>query len=610
MAAVTVNPGGQLKVNASGTTGNVILDGGSASVDGTSGATVVNMGSVLGGTGTVANLDVNTGGTVSPGNSIGTLHVAGDAAFHVGSFYNVEITKALDKSDRLVMGGKALLRGGVVLVRMEGSASQLDENETKALFGQGFDILRAGTIADRFAGLARTVQFNYISPSLDYSEANVVYLRFDYTQAAKDEAAQKLAALLAADAARKKAEWLQAALLAEKTRTFSPFDAITRNQKNVWSGIRSQGMGTRLFNTVLFSEAGETFNYNALSGDVHASLKGVLVEDGQFLRDAAQKHIRAVFGKVAGSKSSAAETTPPTLPYGPETKRGNAVAGEAFAAVEPAASTTALWGTAYGSRNHAGSDGNAAGFSRNTGGLITGLDGVLAETWRFGLLAGYGNTSLNADRSHASVDTYQVGVYGGTKVDALTLSLGTSFAHHEISTRRKVAFGSIAETDKAEYAANTVQVFGEAAYRIDTPYAALEPFAAAAYTHLKANDFAELGGITALSGLSGTTDLTTTTLGVRASHSFVLSGTTVLTARGMAGWRHAYGDRAPDVSVALAGADGMLVAGLPLAQDTALAEAGLSFDIGKATTIGVTYTGQFSQQAHDNAVKADLTVRF
>ncbi|MBA8900981.1 uncharacterized protein with beta-barrel porin domain, partial [Phyllobacterium sp. P30BS-XVII] len=34
------------------------------------------------------------------------------------------------------------------------------------------------------------------------------------------------------------------------------------------------------------------------------------------------------------------------------------------------------------------------------------------------------------------------------------------------------------------------------------------------------------------------------------------------------------------------------------------------FGIGKATTLGISYTGQFSQQTRDNAVKADLTVRF
>ncbi|MBQ9352549.1 hypothetical protein, partial [Phyllobacterium sp.] len=58
------------------------------------------------------------------------------------------------------------------------------------------------------------------------------------------------------------------------------------------------------------------------------------------------------------------------------------------------------------------------------------------------------------------------------------------------------------------------------------------------------------------------------------------------------------------------GGDSFDVSGLPVAQDTALVEAGLAYDIGRATTLGLTYTGQFSAGVNDNAVKADLTVRF
>ncbi|SDP62395.1 autotransporter domain-containing protein, partial [Phyllobacterium sp. OV277] len=195
----------------------------------------------------------------------------------------------------------------------------------------------------------------------------------------------------------------------------------------------------------------------------------------------------------------------------------------------------------------------------------------------------------------------------GTRLDALTLSLGTSLAHHQIDTRRK----ALGDSNTADYSANTVQLFGEAAYRIDTAYAALEPFAAAAYTHLKTDAFTETGGKTALSGQSDTTDLTTTTLGLRASHRFVLSEATALTARGMAGWRHAFGDTTPEASLAFAsGGQAFPVHGLPIASDTALVEAGLDFGIGKATTLGLSYTGQFSQQTRDNAVKANVTTRF
>ncbi|WP_288195151.1 autotransporter domain-containing protein, partial [uncultured Phyllobacterium sp.] len=244
-------------------------------------------------------------------------------------------------------------------------------------------------------------------------------------------------------------------------------------------------------------------------------------------------------------------------------------------------------------------------------GIVTGMDGVIAGTWRFGLLAGYGSTALHGAGSSVSADSYQVGIYGGTKIDALTLSLGTVLAHHEIDTRRTVAFGSLAETDTAGYSANTVQIFGEAAYRIETPYTALEPFAAAAYTHLKTAGFSETGGIAALSAPSSTTDLTTTTLGLRASRAFTLGNATSLTARGMVGWRHAYGDVTPQAQFAFAsGGESFDVSGLPIAADAALVEAGLAFDIGKATTLGLTYTGQFSSGVNDNSVKADLTVRF
>lgn len=239
------------------------------------------------------------------------------------------------------------------------------------------------------------------------------------------------------------------------------------------------------------------------------------------------------------------------------------------------------------------------------------MDGLIAGTWRLGVLAGYGATALDGAGSSISADSYQVGVYGGTAIDALRLSLGAVLAHHEIDSRRKVSFGSLAETEHAGYSANSVHIFGEAAYRIDTPHAAFEPFAAAAYTHLKTDGFTETGGIAALSAPSATTELTTTTLGLRASRDFTLGEATRVTARGMAGWRHAYGDVTPEAQFAFAsGGDHFGITGQPVAPDTALVEAGLAFGIGKTATVGLTYTGQFSADVSDNAVKADLAVRF
>ena len=56
------------------------------------GPVTVSAGATLHGTGTVGGLKL--AGTVAPGNSIGTLHVAGDAVFQQGSIYQLEVQPA------------------------------------------------------------------------------------------------------------------------------------------------------------------------------------------------------------------------------------------------------------------------------------------------------------------------------------------------------------------------------------------------------------------------------------------------------------------------------------------------------------------------------------
>ena len=164
-----------------------------------------------------------------------------------------------------------------------------------------------------------------------------------------------------------------------------------------------------------------------------------------------------------------------------------------------------------------------------------------------GVLAGYGNTSLDSRASNASVDSYSIGLYGGTAWDNLRLSLGTALTQNEISRRGVLEFLK----NSASYDAKTVQVFGELGYAVKTAYADFEPFAAASYVHLKSDGFLESGGISNLTGLGGTSDLTTTTLGLRASHDFAYGDTISLTARGLLGWSHAFGNVTPAAKLGL-----------------------------------------------------------
>src|SRR5690606_33215478 len=91
---------------ASTYTGTTEISGGVLRVDGSlASAVTVHAGALLAGKGTVGGLVVN-GGTVSPGNSIGTLKVAGEVDFSGGGIFEVEVDAA-GNSDRIEATGKA-----------------------------------------------------------------------------------------------------------------------------------------------------------------------------------------------------------------------------------------------------------------------------------------------------------------------------------------------------------------------------------------------------------------------------------------------------------------------------------------------------------------------
>ena len=137
--------------------------GGTLSVNGViNGLVTVNAGGTLGGTGTIDNVVVN-GGMLAPGNSIGTLNVAGSLTFSAASSYMVEISGA--SSDLTQVAGAATLGGATVVVVPTGTVTKQ------------YTILTAtGGVPDTFNPVVSGVSPN-LNPSLSY-DANNVYLNF------------------------------------------------------------------------------------------------------------------------------------------------------------------------------------------------------------------------------------------------------------------------------------------------------------------------------------------------------------------------------------------------------------------------------------------------
>jgi outer membrane autotransporter protein len=566
--------------------GPTTINKGGLAVDGSLISNVVVNTGLLTGTGKIGGLQANSGSFVSPGigQSVGTLTVANDATFEKGSVYNVNIANNFKKADRLEIGGKATILGGSVQLRMEGNPELLSAGEVETLFLQNYSILHAkGGLSGsgRFDNVVP--QFNYITPSLVY-DSQSVSVAFDATKTTLNR-------MMAMEA---------------------PLHATTDNQKSAWSGFKSFGTKNPLFNTVLFSTKDRLLNYDTLTGEAHASLAGVLVNDTQLIGDAAASRIRSAFDGIAAKGQSAQPVNTAPLAYAPEEKTKT---HEAFALMEPLA-TTALWGQGYGTWARLDGNGNASSVSSKTGGLVTGFDGIIDDDlfgtqWRAGLLAGYGNSSVGTAYGKASINSYQMGVYGGANWDALGLRFGVNLAHHEIETERDTHFGSIHGEHQADYGANSIQLFGELGYEFEPAQGlALEPFAGVRYASVKTDAFEESGTISQLSALANRTERTSSTLGLRASYQFGLGGNVSATARGTVGWNHGFGDLTPKQRLSFAGAAPFTVEGLPTARNAAFVEAGLGFNIGKRTTLGITYTGQFSQSSRANGVNADIAVRF
>ncbi|HWK66476.1 MAG TPA: autotransporter domain-containing protein [Rhizobiaceae bacterium] len=66
----------------------------------------------------------------------------------------------------------------------------------------------------------------------------------------------------------------------------------------------------------------------------------------------------------------------------------------------------------------------------------------------------------------------------------------------------------------------------------------------------------------------------------------------------------------PKATLAFAGSNPFSVAGVPIARDAAIVEAGLDLAISKSAALGISYAGQLARDAQDHAFKANLAVRF
>lgn len=530
---------------------------------------------ILGGTGTVGNLSVLSGGTVAPGNSIGTLNVNGNVSFAGGSFYALEIDKA-GRSDRIAATGEGTLSGGTVRI-LPDQGTGYGENSPYLI------LTARNGVTGKFAGTSGG-NFAFVTPTLGYTGDTVTLTLVRKTDPNEPDNPTDPD---------------------EPTPIRFHSVAQTINQYRTADAIEALGTGNTLYRTVLGASVGTARQaFDALSGEAHASAMSVAYEDSRLVREAILTRLRQPMGSslpslAQGSYNAAYAADRP----------GAAAQPVAVPSLDPR--RFALWGEGFGSWGRVDSNGNAASLDTSTGGFILGADAALDPTWRLGFAGGFTHTTFDIDGRLSSGSNESVfgALYGSGSWGAFSLRLGAAYAWHDVDIQRRIQFPGFADATGASYDGWSAQGFAELGYRFDLEGVQLEPFVGASILRLHMDSFQEEGGAAALTGLGQDQDLATTTLGLRAQAR--LSAEVPLTLRGMLGWRHAFGDVEPTAVLAFAGStSAFAVAGVPVDRDALAVEAGLDWQASDALSFGVAYSGQIGERAQDHALKGNLVWRF
>jgi len=559
------------------------------------GSVAVSTAGTLGGNGVVGAAVVD--GMVSPGNSIGTLTVAGDVSFNAGSVYRVEI--AGDGTGDRVDADTATISGGTVdVVALDAKTSYQD--------GRTYRILETtGGRTGAFDGVTTTSAF--LVPTLVYEDADAVDLNIvlvgddddgeptppdddddDGTTPPDDDDGTTPPVVF-------------------------PTAAKTANQLAAASGLDGFGQepgsdSLAVYNGLLGLSADNARQaFDLASGEIHAS--------GQMVIDQSFRLFSGALGNRGAAGGSQVQVAPLAYAEVPETAVASLLA---INAAEQDRLQQFLWLTPVGGRGTIETDGNGAALDWSAGGLAAGYEGqtiLQGGTASFGLGLGYLISSGSAPDRLSSLDSQggYAGLYGAWTDGALSLKGSLAYGASHISTQRDVVFGPIDRTAEADYWARTLGASLEAGYGFElgegltvTPTARLD----AAWSH---HDGAGETGAGALNAeIDPASNWTLDTgLGAAIAKTFVLDDGGAVTLRGKALWIHGFGDTTAEQTIALAGGGAPFTISGPQAdRDRLQLGAGLDFQPAGNLTVSIDYTGQFAQNQHSHAGQIALKARF
>lgn len=560
---------GATAVNA----GSLIVNGSIASSSGVTVAT----GALLGGTGVIPTTVLN-GGTLSPGNSPGTLTVNGNLTFNPGSTYLAEIQGA--NADRVNVTGAAALAGTLRLAPLGGAYA----------FNSAYTLLSA-------AG-GRTGTFSPIDTAGTFGDGVTTTVSYTANDVLLTLAPKPLTPGGPGDPG---------------SPPGSPTLGVThpRNAyaiaRSIDTAVENGGDPSTLFGIYNLPAAAIPAAVNSLSGEIHTAAPAMAsLASDQFLR--------IMLDPFAAGRLNGAGVGPGTAAFSGLMRKG---------ADEPALPSRldtpfySVWGSAYGSYGRTGGDA-AIGSAKRTiddAHLATGIDIRLLPGTVAGVAVsgGKARASLPGLIGKIDADVFQAGLYGMTQLGPVKFGGALSYARLENDVSRGIpALGSSLSSSYATTAWSgrlqaSAALLGWNGFTV-SPLAAIQATRAHSPVVVEANWAGANAGALALGGRSDVT--ARSELGLQLDADTVL-GSVPVTGYVRAAWGH-YFRRDADLTASLIGLPGVsfTATGAEADRNSALLSAGLNARLSERVTFGLNLDGELSANSSRLGGSARIRVSF
>ena len=559
--ALTKQGTGTLTLNGASTVNGTTVTAGMLVVNGSlAGGVTVGSGGSIGGNGSITGPFVGNGGTVAPGNSIGTLNVSGSFVQN-GGVYQVE-ANASGQSDLISVSGApgtAKINGGTVQVlAAQGSYRQSTQ----------YTIVTAtGGLSGTYSGVSSNLAF--LVPTLSY-DSNNAYLTLTRAANAFASGAQSANQLAVAQA----------------------LDSVAPTSTGDFADVHAAMIG-------LDRQLGPAA-LNAISGQPYSGFGTVNLQSGlMFLNGVGQQ--------VAAARSGAGTVTRVALLPGG--------GGACLEVCEVPEARWSAWFSGLGGFGAVGGDANAGALTYNMSGVAVGADYRVDPRFVVGLAVGYGSARqwVGGFQGTGWSDSYSAVLYSSFAQGAFYADAVAGYAWSDNRLQRVIAIPGLS-TRTANGSTGASQFLGqvETGYRFglnDAYQAAVTPFVRFQSVTASQSSLAESGaGSLDLNVAGQNTTSIRTVLGMDLSGKLPLGQQRDLALSLRLGWAHEYASTLRPMTASFAGAPAVpfTVYGAQPLRDAATIGLALNTKLDERTSLYARYDAEINGRDNAHALSAGL----